>query len=193
MFEQRMHEYATSLFEIGLLKDHRKLVEMARVLDFESPEWRPLKERMLSPDEEKTLAERYSSPERKRLEQRWGFTGLIEGLIRSERTESGIWQAMLHNYSLASHLQHMDYTGIILPFDRSRRALGRAESLHFAHLARLISDVLSMIQIRLIALQRFCGSDPMILQEGFIEISELRADLDRLQEEWHNIEYGTGS
>src|SRR4051812_31336606 len=51
-FPDRHREYATDLFSIALFKDHKKAADLlATALDPADPEWRPIRDRLLSDQE----------------------------------------------------------------------------------------------------------------------------------------------
>lgn len=189
-FADRHREYAEELFEIALLKDHRKAADLlATVRNPEDHEWQPLRDRLLSDAELAGLSARFDRGARRELETRWGFTGLIGELSRSDdplfRTVGG----MAHSYSMASHVQHVDMVGASIPLDRDQRAPDRRESLHLAHQGRLVSDVLIFLYLRLAVGYRFIGADTAPLTEAKAMVDAAGEWRDDAYREWMGVEY----
>lgn len=77
-FAARHSEYADQLFEIALLKNHRKAAGLlTAVSNPDAPQWRPIRDLLLSDCEVAELSARNDKVARRSLETRWGFTGLI--------------------------------------------------------------------------------------------------------------------
>ncbi|MFC0304018.1 DUF5677 domain-containing protein [Rhizorhabdus histidinilytica] len=190
-FTQRHTEYAINLFHIALMKDHLKCAELlAAVSDPDSLQWRPIKDRLLDDDELVELRATYDRVHRRELENRWGFTGLVSELSRSgDRLFRGLG-AVAHTYSIASHVHHMDMVGASLPLDRDRRSAERREAIHQTHEARVISDLLNFMLLRLSVGYRFLGISLATLLPAKAKIDALHAKFEPAWSSWLNIEYG---
>ena len=84
--------------------------------------------------------------DRQRLEHRWSFSELIESLSRlklDDRQMVGI-RSFLHIYGMASHLIHADCGAMDLMSDRALRPSDELQLLQDAHVARIITDVVSI-------------------------------------------------
>jgi hypothetical protein len=97
--------------------------------------------------------------------------------------------AVAHMYSMASHVQHVDAVGASLPLERDARSDKRRESIHIVHEARLVSDVISFMFLRLAAGYRFVEADPTPLVEAKAAADEARRWHSELHEEWMSVEY----
>jgi len=166
-FVVRHSEYADQLFEIALLKDHRKAASLlAAVPDPDAPQWRPIRDLLLSDSQVAELSARNDKVARRNLETRWGFTGLIGELSRSGDPYFKGLGALAHGYSMASHVQHADMVGASIALERDFRSVERRDSIHFAHEARLLSDLLEFFLLRLAVGYRFVGADASQLVGG---------------------------
>lgn len=190
-FADRHREYAEDLFAIALLKDHRKASELlASQQDAEHPEWRPIRDRLLSDEKVAELSARFSRECRRNLETLWGFTGLLSTLSRSNDPLFRGLGGLPHSYSLASHVNHLDYVGASLPFDRDKRSPNRKESIHFAHHGRLVSDVLTFLHFRLLVGYRFVEADMTPLRKAKRQIDKLHEEYEQANANWMKVEYG---
>jgi hypothetical protein len=189
-FAARYADYADKLFEISLLKNHRKAQSLlAAVSDPDAHRWRPIRDLLLSANEFAELSGRYDKVARRNLERRWGFTGLIGELSRSDDTYFKGLGALAHSYSMASHVQHADIVGASIALERDRRSVERREAIHLAHEGRLLSDLLDFLFLRLAIGYRLVGADMSQLVGVRVAIDEARAPLRGAAEDWHRIEY----
>ncbi len=84
--------------------------------------------------------------ERKRIEKKWSFSEIIEHLNKNApigRPLNGI-KALLHIYGMASHLAHADKNAMDLMHDRATREVNERQILEAGHLARIMSDQVSI-------------------------------------------------
>lgn len=193
-FKQRIHEYSVDHFNISLLKDDRKIRELLSVAgDPDSLQWRPLRDRLLPDDQLKELKKLYDRTARRSMESRWGVSGILDAFHRSGDGSSVRLRGLLHNYSLASHIQHADYIGVSIPDDRERRDPNRRNAIHLAHLSRLISDSFSYLIMRLTWSYRFIHEDPAPIQLALSQVDALSQRFGDVYQDWMDIEYGAES
>jgi hypothetical protein len=189
-FEVRFEEYSKQLFDIARAKDHQKSIDLIQAArDPTDPNLRPIRDRLLSDEELGRIRETIKA-ERRALETRWGFTGLAGELARSG---DPLFRGILgfgHAYSIASHVQHMDYIGASLPMDRDLRTSDRRESMHMAHEARLTTDLLHFLYLRMATGYRFVECDLAPLRLVDQKIKTFSQKHRSLAEEWMRIEYG---
>lgn len=189
-FKVRHDEYSRQLFEISLLKKHGKAQELLKsVTDTTSRQWQPIRDLLLPPAELAEFSARYPQALRRSLETKWGFTGLLGELQRSGDAAFERIAGLGHTYAMASHVQHVDYIGASLPLERDRRSSERNRSIHLAHGARLISDVLCSLHIRLGIGYRFVKSDPTPLKVAWDQIEKLETTFGFPEEQWLDVEY----
>jgi hypothetical protein len=189
-FAARHAEYADQLFEIARLRSHRQAGSLlATVSDPDAPEWRPIRDLLLSESELAELSARHDKAARRRLETRWGFTGLIGELSRSGDLRFAGLGVLAHSYSVASHVQHVDMVGASIALERDRRPVERRDAIHLAHEGRLLSDLLDFSLLRLAVGYRFVDADMSQLEEAKGEIDEARAPFQQAADHWLQIEY----
>ena len=84
--------------------------------------------------------------DRRRLEQRWSFSGLIETLsiLQLDNRKLTEVRSLLHGYGMASHLVHADCKAIDLMTDRALRAAHELPLLQDGHAARIATDLVSI-------------------------------------------------
>lgn len=190
-FKQRHTEYANDLFDIALLKDHKKAQDVLNIVsDSQAKEWKPIRERLLSSDERTDIEQRYDKATRRALETKWGFTGLIGTLCRSGDPLFAGLSALYHGYSISSHILHADYVGVSIPLERDRRSEERREAVLLGHLTRLIMDQLVCLHMRLFLGYRYVGHSPEPLADVGDKIRRLKEGFGGVYESWLDIEYG---
>ncbi|WP_208455561.1 hypothetical protein, partial [Burkholderia gladioli] len=142
------------------------------------------------PDEQLAeLRDRYPKQERNALEQKWGFTGLIQSLSTSGDPAFSGFRGLAHGYSVSSHIAHADYIGASIPMDRDFRHAERSKGAHLTHLARLLSDSCTCLYLRLVVGYRFVGEDLQPISEAGRRMDELCAPFGPIYQEWLNREY----
>jgi hypothetical protein len=191
-FKQRHNEYRRDLFQIGLLRDHQKaLALLAAIPNRDAEEWRPIRDRLLSEREHEEISQRYPKDVRRVMEMRWGFAGLIREL-QSDR-KFGSVGGLAHGYSIASHIQHVDYIGISVPMERDLRSDDRRNFIHMAHIVRLISDVFGCLTIRLATGYRFVEQDLAPIKAAIDRVEVFMKPLGGAYQEWLEVEYGNAA
>lgn len=193
-FERRYGQYSDDLFQIAQLKDHQKADELLNAVpDLSAKQWRGVRERLLSDSEQADLKSRYGRSVRRALETQWGFTGVMTTLARSSDALFAGFAALAYGYSLASHIQHADYLGVSIALERDFRSAERRDTLHLAHLARLISDVFACLHIRLSIGYRFISKDPSPIIVAWKQVETLTASFGTPLDDWMDVEYGKSS
>jgi hypothetical protein len=84
--------------------------------------------------------------ERKRLEQKWSFSEIIESLdgrMVGGKPLVGI-KSVLHIYGVCSHLAHADSAAMDLMADRATRSEDELGHLQAGHISRILSDQVSL-------------------------------------------------
>jgi hypothetical protein len=190
-FATRYDEYAESLFELSLLKDHQKAKDFLETAsDPNADEWKPIRDRVLDEAECQRLRAKYHGAARRELEGRWGFTSLLNSLGRRRDATLRELTGLAWGYSLMSHLQHADFLGVALPFDREARADSRRDTMHLAHLARLVIDPLTHLLNRLTVGYRYVEADLQPVGRALAAIDAVRESFGGAYETWIETEYG---
>ncbi|MBY3115646.1 DUF5677 domain-containing protein [Rhizobium laguerreae] len=189
-FEERHRQYAHDLYQIGLFKDHKKAVELlATVPDPDNRVWKPIRDRLLSDAELTSIGNAFGSTERRSLEGRWGFTGLIGELARSGDELTRGFTGFSHGYSMASHIHHADAIGTSMAIERDLRSTERRDAILLTHGARLISDTLSCFYLRLAVGYRFIQHDFEPVALAAEKIRKLQEAFDGVYQDWMSVEY----
>lgn len=193
-YKKRIKEFDHDLFEIAVLKDDTKARELLKALtDPDSREWKPIRDLLVTEDYRAEVYERFDKKARQVLEQKWGFTGLISALSNSGDPLFRGLTGLLHGYSTASHVHHADSIGVAMPLERDRRSEDERNSVHLAHLNRLISDGFTYFKLRLIAGYRFIDHPKaeliQVMQQFDAQVEALNAEFGDVYEQWMDIEY----
>jgi hypothetical protein len=80
----RHDEFAEHQFQMAMMKDDQKARDAVEsVPDASGPEWGALRELVLPDAERNKLRATYDKANRRSMETRWGYTGLLNALVRS--------------------------------------------------------------------------------------------------------------
>lgn len=173
-FKQRHQEYAKDLFDIALLKDHKKAQELLDAIpNPEGREWLPIRERMLTTAQISGIEQRIGRSSRRALDTKWGFTGLIGKLSQSSDPMFSNIASLCHGYAMSSHILHADSIGTAMALERDSRPDERRGLAHLSHLMRLIVDQLSYLLMRLMVGHRYVGYSGQSLIEADEKIKRL--------------------
>lgn len=135
-----------------------------------------------------------SKAERKRLEQKWSFSEIIDKLSRSAPDGKSLQDitALLHTYGMASHLAHADNAAMDLMQDRALRDPEECKILEAGHLSRIMTDQVSISWFCADALRRHFGADfadAVKLREAFEQTLRLsrpfQTAFDKSQREFY--------
>lgn len=190
-FKQRHNEYANDLFDIALLKDHRKAHDLlVAVPDPDALHWKPIRDRLLSSGEIANIEQRFGKALRRALDTKWGFSGLIGELSRSSDQMFSNISALSHGYSMSSHILHADYMGVAIALERDTRPEQRRDLIHFSHLSRLLIGQLAYLHMRLMVGYRFIDHPPEALTEVEKKIRTLEDSFGDAHDKWLDYEYG---
>jgi len=188
--ETRLWEYESVLPDISALADHQKVKRLIDAMpDISEEVLTPLRELLLTEERGAEIAGQYPRDVRRRLQTSWGFTGLIDHMVRSNEGLGKLAAGLLHGYSMASHIAHADYQGAGMVMEREYRDHRRRDAANKAHGARLISDQLWYCALRLIVSYRFLGRSTQIIYDLMNEENDLFRELHAAQQEWISIEY----
>lgn len=98
--------------------------------------------------------------ERKLIEQKWSFSGIVEYLSAHahEKFDLGNAKLLLHSYGMASHFVHADHNALDLLDDRRFRTPEDRIHVEAAHAARILTDQVSLAFLCLAALELHLGT-----------------------------------
>lgn len=188
-FEERFNEYSTAQYELSLLKDDRKVLELLSLLPNQNDkEWQPLRDRLLTDKERERIDTKYEKSYRRSLESRWGFTGIVGNLTRNDKAFQNL-SGLSYGYSVSSHILHADFLGTAMPLERDNREHERRYSIHLAHLSRHISDAFTCLIMRLYTGYRFVEADTSPLEGAVQAINELCTPFHQEYDKWLSVEY----
>lgn len=138
--------------------------EKARILlnmvdDPDGVQWKPIKDLVVSDERVAEIRKKYSKSERKKLEEKWYFSGLCQEFSNSGNEVFRSIPAIAHGYGMSSHLIHKDADGVSVVLDRCQRSPDDAYLIEMAHSARIVSDVCVFSKLRAISILSKIGED----------------------------------
>ena len=90
---------------------------------------------------------------------------------------------------MASHIVHADYIGTSIPLDIDRRPIERRDTILLAHCVRLLSDIMTSLQIRLSVGYRFIEHPYEPVVEAIKAMNSLLESFGPVYEQWMSVEY----
>ena len=191
---QRVKEYSEDLFEIHRLKRHLRAEKLLSLVpNPEDVQWRPIRDLLISEAELAELRAKHPKASRRILEDKWSFTPMLEALANSSRNGATTLLGFTFMYGMSSHQAHMDGVAINMVLDRARRSTERRKAIEIAHGARLLSDLLHMMYLRMRAAVELKGLPTTRLEVWNIDMQRLLADFHEAESRWSSIEYGDAS
>lgn len=188
-FKARFAEYTEDLQDIARMKDFQKMTDFFAGARPDNPLLKPMRAEMLPASEAARIRRKFSKSDRRALEAKWGFTGLIGELIRSGDPLFRDMLALGAGYSMASHIQHMDYVGVSMPVARDMGVSSSRESSHLAHTARLVSDLVILLYLRMVVGYRYVDCDHSPLSAASEQMMGFVRKFDELAEAWRAREF----
>lgn len=188
-FTARCIEYRDALPMIAKLRWHAKAEEALTALGEGGVERQPYRDLMLEKKELDQIRAVFPREVRRDIERRWGFTELINAVSRPGGAFGPGGRALLHGYSVSSHLIHMSYEGVDMPLERDQRPEERRDAIALAHAASIVNDCLQFTLLRLSALYRFANAPGDPIAAASKRLEEFGRELEAAAGEWHKIEY----
>lgn len=190
-FAARCTEYRFALPSVAKLRWHARAEAAINASPPNTPEieLRPFRDLLVPDDQRASVRARYPREARANLERRWGFTELVESVSKPDGAFGPGAKALLHHYSLASHLYHMSYEGVDMPLERDQREPERKMAIQKAHAAQLLASSYNLAVLRILVLCRFCGISLEALRGKMTESKSLRDQLNFANGQWSSIEY----
>ncbi|MOA36013.1 hypothetical protein D3C78_1575100 [compost metagenome] len=148
-----------------------------------------MRDLLLSEEELATLESKYPKRIRKQMEQKWSFSEMVRCLTSNEEKRFETLMSTYHDYSIGSHLIHVDGDAIGVIWDRSRRETERRISKELAHGTRMISAILTYASIRAEIYFKIYNleQEPLIILEN--QILSFIYKIERYYSNWLSIEY----
>ena len=188
---QRHDEFAEHQFQMATMKDDQKARDaLASVPDSSGPEWNALRALVIPDAERDQLRGTYDKATRRSMETRWGYTGLLNTLIKSGDPTYSTLGGLFYGYTTSSHLHHADYVGISIALGQSRLEPPLRDSTHLSHLARLIRDCFTCFELRLQAVCRFTGEDTHVLLRVRRQIDDFWTEMKSSNAAWLKSAHG---
>jgi hypothetical protein len=181
----RHDEFAEHQFQIAMMKDDQKARDaLESVPDASGSEWDALRELVLPDAERDKLRAIYDKASRRSMETRWGYTGLLNALIRSGDPTYSTLSGLFYGYTLSSHLHHADYAGISIALGHSRLDPRTRDSTQLSRMSRLIRDCFTCFELRFAAASRFAGWPREDVSKVRQRIDELWAEMTASNSAW---------
>ena len=162
-----------------------RLLEL--VDDRGAQEWVPIREVI---EIDSPVVDRISaipSADRREVQRRWSFTGLVEGL--AERPGLEATAVLGFQYGMQSHHVHKDSNATGMIYEREERDALRRTAAVLAHGARIVSDLAGMAGVRATLASRVSAADAGSLRDLRVRQDELDSMTKELELLWRRIEY----
>lgn len=123
----------------------------------DDPQWLPYKDLLMSEKQVSEIHAKYTSKDRKKLEEAWSFAGISRWFASSNEPSLSCLAHLAHGYGMSSHLLHKDADGVGVVWERYGRAPEAQSAIKLGHSARVVSDICTFSQLRLLALLKAVG------------------------------------
>lgn len=150
-----------------------------------------LQDMKLTESETESIREGTNKHQRKLLEQKWSFSTIIQEFNKSK--ESGL-SSLIHlayNFGMSSHLIHKDGDGVAMIWERCTRDSKRQEVVKLAHIARTISDLCTLTEVRTWILHKKCNKKHDFTKSIRESYSPLFSELKLAFDDFNKVEYKT--
>ena len=144
--QSKLEEYWNCLPEINMLKHHARAEQALKYVENpNSPEWEPLRELLLKPEDRCNLLEKY--PERNKLESKWSYNQLIQALHKASSSLE-VFDVTSYNYAMSSHFTHVDADALKDMAEERKMAGEERRKYMLGHGTREINDLAVMGALR---------------------------------------------
>lgn len=193
---KRMREKAKEYWEIlpsfAAIKRSERIKRFLKdVHDPDNLEWQALRELVLKDTDVEEVRNSRNRTERREIEERWSFSGISKEFITSGDEGLRLLSHSAHNYGMSSHLLHKDGDGIGMVLDRYRRTADRQTVAELGHSARVVSDVCTFAQLRLLHLLKLCNKNIDLIQSIEKHYNLLFQELDQANQHFTQVEYSS--
>jgi hypothetical protein len=189
MFRKATEYWNTLPAFASVRRSERARAILASVPNPDDIQWRPFRDLVISAADVDAARKKTNHCDRKDLERQWSFSGIVRHFVASGRPELMMFAQLAHGYANSSHLIHKDGDGVGMVWDRYRREPERHDAISLAHAARLVSDVCSFGNLRLLYLLRACSASRTGIDEIDGRYERLFVDLDRAHQLFNEVEY----
>lgn len=145
---EKINDFSEIIPDFNAVKRSNKVEELLKIFqDKDDIYLIPFKQMLLSDDQKKEYYKGLSKSERKRIEDRWSFNGMLKSIVDHDmRYEKFI--NLAHQYSMSSHLIHMDGDAVGMIWERTQRDKQERELLEFSQTCRLLSELINLYLFR---------------------------------------------
>ncbi len=143
-----IEEYYNIVPEMQKISDHEKAAEAINIFKSKGIDKHPFQCSLLNEEELEKLKEKYPKNRVREISQKWSYKNILKKLIEKDNKYE-VLVATLYTYSFSSHLIHYDgeclqqRAGALM-----NSAVKNDELIDFAHLLRIISNVVSLGTLR---------------------------------------------
>ena len=139
----KAYEFWCVLPEIADIKHSDRVKDLYTKLAI--PQKSPFADLVLDEQEHKSILNKYSRADRKKIEQRWAFSEILKSF---ENTDLESFKALFFEYGMCSHLAHMDAVGIGMIRERFAASPSDRDIIQLAHTAKIIYAICFLGKIR---------------------------------------------
>ena len=180
--QKRLHEFWYDLAEVNSIKQSEQAKKNLKHLGDSETHRLAYQPNVLTEEQEQFLRSKWTRVERKKLEQKWSFSGIIASLSKNYKgSPAEMFVTLGHCYRMASHVTHGDETGILIISERNSRTQEEQDKVNFAHYLRLLSDAHTYCLVVAIETMSFLNLD----KSSFIKNTEGLKEVQELIDKYH--------
>ncbi|MDV6328556.1 DUF5677 domain-containing protein [Idiomarina sp. Sol25] len=157
--------------------------------DEERKAWFSIEKQVLSCEEVGQIRTGSNKRSRSLLEQNWSFSRILDYFAESGDQKLR-WLALLaYSYGMSSHLVHKDGDGVSMIWERCIRPEERRNAVKAAHIARSVSDICTLSEIRSLFLVNLCKESSRFIEDVRSKYALFFSELKRTKDVFDGIEY----
>ncbi|MBW3777060.1 hypothetical protein GL272_08895 [Aeromonas veronii] len=154
------------------------------------PKWKAMEDLILDQQDIESIRHGSNKKSRSLLEQKWSFSEILNCFSKSEDKMLSDLVHLSYNFGMSSHLIHKDADGVGMIWERDTREPDRRKVVKLAHIARAISDICVLSDIRTIFLMKHCGGDMAFINDMKSSYHELFEEIELAGNNFYEVEYG---
>ncbi|XXJ20618.1 DUF5677 domain-containing protein [Desulfovibrio caledoniensis] len=156
----------------------------------DNPIWEPLRDMVVLGESPNDSWDKYGRKGKQALDYKWSVSGILKHFASCD---DGLFASLTgphYGYGMSCHQSHLDGIALGQRRDRITGPRNRERALTIGHAARLVSDIITYYQIRILVFKRAYNEAPIDIFNGNRDFQKLVGELEEAQNEFANVEFG---
>lgn len=145
---EKISDFAITIPNFNAVKRSNKVEELLKIFQDKKDIYLiPFKKMLLTNEQKEDYYKGLNKKDRKKIEDRWSFNGMLKSIVDHDVRYENIIN-LSHQYSMSSHLIHMDGDAVGMIWERTQRNEEERELLVFSQKCRLLSELITLCLFR---------------------------------------------